>query len=263
MTESVNPEPPQKDLRSTNKIKVVGLIALVAVISSILTGLSVFAYFKYTGKESVSKVSQTNISNESSNFTYNGISAEVEKIFQEIFTGEVNYVEKNNNVFYFAKSFDLTEEGKGYLTLNITTYKYFQGAKITEGYEGASYITNLDTIIENLSKYRLGKQIGVPIDAKSVLPGNYEIIYKELGKNKYAIYDTTFLGGGIFRHYFSYNKETSQILHLVLSTDFIKPKPEGEQECYDSEGKTCVVVYKYPEELKTVIGDIENLLSRY
>ena len=259
-------ELPQKNIQPLNKTRVVGLIIISILISSIITGLLFIVYFKYTDKSFYDKqVQNVNIkyTKESSNFTYLGMPEEVESVLQQIFTGKVSYSEKKDNVYYYTKSFDLTKEQKGYISLNITTYKYFQGAKYNDGYEGITYITNLDNVVNKISKFELGKQIGSVIMDEALHPGKYEIISKELGNNKYAIYDTTFLGGGVFRNYFSYNRETNQLIHFIVSMDYLEPKPEGKQECYDSKGETCIVVYQYPEALREMIDDFESVLSKY
>ncbi|KKQ38935.1 MAG: hypothetical protein US54_C0001G0060 [Candidatus Roizmanbacteria bacterium GW2011_GWA2_37_7] len=85
---------PQKDIPPANKEKVIGLIVLSILIFSIVTGSLFITYLKYTSKGVNNKsIQNVNIEDtkESSNFSYLGISEEIESVLQQIFTGKINY----------------------------------------------------------------------------------------------------------------------------------------------------------------------------
>ena len=251
-------------LPKSNRLKV-WVHVFGGVVIVLLLFVSGFFQCKYLQIKKEPQIIESETKEDKSAFDYTGIPEEVEKEFEKILSGQIDFKDKKGNIPYYSSDFDLSKSGGIWLSFEV--FKYFSGARYEDGYEGFTWTVNLDDIIANLNKLKFGKQFAPLIEEGIGGSSETEVKYKQLGKNNWAIYETFFPpSASEHRQYWSFNRSTNLLTHFGLSMQFLETKRQTIRECYrvstNGDFGECQISYFYPEELQQVIDDIEYNLRQ-
>jgi len=188
---------------------------------------------------------------------------EIENTLKNIFNNTITFDKKKDNVSYFQKEFDFsTNNQEKWQHINIIAYLYKEGdSKFKEAYEGSEWTIDLDDVAKTLLGLKEGTQISKIYDA-TIAYEKAEVTFSKFGKRNWAIYDTYFKPGGNWdRHYVTYDQTSRKIVFVTFSFVYYKDFETHKTDfTYNQEGNYFTQV-KYPEEISSILKELETILS--
>ncbi len=211
----------------------------------------------------ISQVSSSPIPTEEKQLYQLKYGKEIENTLINIFSDKVIYDKKIDTVSYFQKEFDFsTDNQEEWQHLNITSYVYKEGnSTFNDAYEGAKWTINLDDVVESFLSLKEGVQIAQVYDTTAAYE-KAEVTLSRFGKRSWAVYDTYFKPGGNWvRHYVTYDTENRKLVFMTFSFVNFKDYETQKTEYVYNEEENYFTQVKYPEEISSIIKELEIILS--
>ena len=143
---------------------------------------------------------------------------ETETTLMDVFSGNVTFDQKADEVEYFKKVF-----GRGDIIMYV--YKHIPGkTKYESGYEGARWIVDLDLDVSTFKSLKPGVQTAI-FSAIHYIGGSGKVMaeLKKIGSKNYAITHSYFQPGmTLTRCYLTYDETNKQIIYIYL--DYVARK---------------------------------------
>jgi len=114
-----------------------------------------------------------------------------------------------------VNDFEVVENG---FTISVSVYKYLPGQKVDAGYEGTTWIIDMDKIVRFLTSTTASTKKAVVFDMGFPHESEQPIEVRSWEIKKYIVYDSGFMPSGtISRAYVSYNSARREIINIDLS----------------------------------------------
>lgn len=186
---------------------------------------------------------------------------ELADVFERVFSGDVEFNEKEGSVEYFEYSNEFSNNP--WIVLNIVSDKYTPGAKFTAGYEGLNWEVNLDKEVSGFKSLKLGTQSAKVLGHLGEQKAQVE--KRIIGDKPFAVYDLFFKPGGNWtRYYVTFDEKNNQLVYLTFSFSVMiigsTEDPLNIEESYNKEGYYENI--KYPDVIVGYLNEIELLLGK-
>lgn len=174
----------------------------------------------------------------------------------QVFSNKPIFDQKINDINYYIQDFSINSELP--INISIAAYDYKPKASFQSGYEGGTWIRNLDDDVNMLSRLTSGKQIE---NIYTTISGKGKTIVeaKNINNRKYAVYDTYFRPAGVCSTYYvTFDESASRLVYITIdypayidnrlicainTTDISQPSSE------------------YPPNIQQYISKLDDILS--
>ena len=185
----------------------------------------------------------------------------IEKYLVELFSGNVIYDQKKDEVEYANNNFEFDMLNNAWLSINIRSYKYFEGVKFVDLYESIEWERILDEDVKVFNDLLDGKQVAdVFTEVGGKQQAEVRVVY--FGDRKYLIYDTHFNPAASWhRNYITFDQTNNQLVNISIGYRTHARLDDVSYDRFDGE-KPYYTNVKYPELIEGFMDEFESMLGR-